>query len=517
MILLYHGPLGVLASNKIQPGGGQGNGPDKGIGMKLQKHDEGHWPNMMGQMRAKATHILSLFSQKPSSESARPNAEDTKQSFAFSDPTTVLFPDDTDDGDAPDRPNSNLREQLRISGKSILKNQKTINSHAMQLSSDIGAREGGLVSNLANFTRFGIVVYWLYAAYRMQPLKMQGGATPFGQMTAEQVSAVFDIFITLGAIGAAGAMMGILITFISGNSSNAKLQNTAREFGKKAASIARDFDVALTKVRNAMDQHKNEYVLAIKALSQGHLTATETAAFFEFLPILNDGVDDRTERNDFFNFLKRSAPNVGEPHIIKLLVLLVGLIIGAWFGFLAGFIQFAPKPETATNLQSLLQLFPDAAGAILLPAVAYSSVGIIYDLFRTPLSLGAGVRQQALAESLDAVRAPFTGSDAPRMNDIAQRIIDALDVYIGQVRGQFGRRDHQTNHTSESSADFSEQSDETPSWRRRDTSARFVDTDFQAAPDTFRTDAYAKKIEADRAGKTGSKRGLFKLKNQPRD
>ena len=164
-----------------------------------------------------------------------------------------------------------------------------------------------------------------------------------------------------------------------------------------------------------------------------------------------------------------------------------------------------------------MQLFPDAAGAILLPAVAYSSVGIVYDLFRTPLSLGAGVRQQALVESLDAVRAPFTGSDAPRMNDIAQRIIDALDVYIGQVRGQFGRRDHQTNHASESSADFSGQSDEIPAWRRRDTSAKFVDTTFQAAPDTFRTDAYAKKIEADLAGKTGSKRGLFKLKNPPRD
>ena len=411
--------------------------------------------------------------------------------FRSPDPTKALMPGAAmTEGERARQPvGGDLRDQLQTSGRNILGHQKTVNSHARQLYMDISAREGGWISILANFTRFFVVAYWLYLAWQLRPLRATGGATPFGDMAPVQATALFDIFIKLGAIGAAGAMLGILISFMLGNADNNRLRATARQFGTSAAKLARDFDSSLSDVRQAMDDHKHEYVKAIKALSQGHLTATETAAFFSFLPILYDGSDEREERKKFDGFLRRAATGLGEPPSTKILALFLGLILGVLFGVIYGFLTWAPKPEIATDIQSLLQLFPNAASAVLLPAIAYGAIGMVYDLFRNGLS--APIRQQALTDSLDAVRAPFTGMDAPRMNDIAQRIVDALDVYIGNVRGEFGRA-HGTDPKSNHAGNFSSENRDEPEWRRRDSSVKFVDTDFSATPKRWRVD-YPKK------------------------
>jgi hypothetical protein len=83
----------------------------------------------------------------------------------------------------------------------------------------------------------------------------------------------------------------------------------------------------------------------------------------------------------------------------------------------------------------------------------------------------------------------------------------------GNAGGNTGRTQ---NASTNQSGDFSG-ADQVPEWRRRDSSVKFVDAGFSPAPESWRTDAYAKKFEAPAKRETGSKRGGEALKNRPRD
>ncbi|MEM9015227.1 MAG: hypothetical protein AAGB02_08990, partial [Pseudomonadota bacterium] len=55
-----------------------------------------------------------------------------------------------------------------------------------------------------------------------------------------------------------------------------------------------------------------------------------------------------------------------------------------------------------------------------------------------------------------------------------------------------------------------------PAWRRPDSGAKFVDTEFLAAPKTWRVDAFSKKSDAAPGPGPGSKRGAPTGKNTRR-
>ena len=150
-----------------------------------------------------------------------------------------------------------------------------------------------------------------------------------------------------------------------------------------------------------------------------------------------------------------------------------------------------------------------ALGALLLGGLAFAMVGLVFSILGGLIAGDTAAR--ARTEALDALRGAFTSQGAPRPNDIIRRIEDAVDVFRARVGGRSSAR-HQDAATNHADVDESD-----PPWRNRDSSAKFVETSFQSAPQEWRADAYAKKFEAGGDQKTGSKRGLLGLKNPSRD
>jgi len=508
VVLLYHRGAGRYQADVCTE-------PGRGIGMKLQRHNEGQWSKMREGLRTKAMQILGLFSRKPSPDSATPSAENTKQSFAFSDPTTVLFPDNTDDDDAPGV--TPLRILLEESAHNSVMRARALESRADLLVSRIADRAQGEITLATQWVRFVIGGLWLLTAiwlYFTSTGALSGDLSALSSgVTLEDARILALTFLPIGLAGIGVAVAAVALVAATGNGANTKVRREANDLGIFIADTAQDFDRDLTRLREEMNRRANP-ADAVIDLSRAHLTALEATVYFREISFIS-GTEGEEARLRFRKFLSRPTPASA----------LEAFVIGFLLGAIVIAYLYVPRPEVAVRVLPDIAKYPWASNLLLFGGIFYASAGVILSLIGGALSANATTK--ARSDALDALRGAFTAREAPRPVDVIRRIEDAVDVFRARVGGrrektggdqrsasQFGCASSGQHNTN-----FADNMDDQdiPSWRRRDTSARFVDTDFQAAPDTFRTDAYAKKIEADRAGKTGSKRGLFKLKNPPRD
>ncbi len=367
----------------------------------------------------------------------------------------------------------------------------------------IGQRAEGEITLATQALRFLIggawigMAAWLYvSAGGFAQINLSSYAA---QMPASDAMVLTRVFFVLGASGIGVALAVAALVGFTGNGRNARVRDEATQLGQYIAETARDFDTDLTHFRNAMNSHNNP-ADAVRDLSRAHLTALGAQAYFREIEFLTAEGDDAAVR--FRGFLKRDSGTAP-----AMPVFLLGFIIGA----LVIAVLYVPRPDLPAVAPPEIAKYPWAATVIFYGGALYAGVGVLLSAMGGLIA--NGVVRKARSEALDALRSAFTAREAPRPADIVRRIEDAVDVFQARVSGRHDRAPGKSNQASAPSGGFSADDDEIPHWRRRDSSAKFVDTGFQAAPATWRTDAFGKKFSPD----PEAKRGLLGFKKPRRD
>ncbi len=464
--------------------------------------------SLKSKLADKMRSAFARASGKPSKLSVSSNNDGSVLRFAFSDPTNVLFPGDKDSGDGPAAlPLSMLLER---SAHNIVTHARDLRDRTNVLVESISARAGGEVTLATQSLRFIIGGVWLLTAIW---LYLSGAGTLSGSvsaissgMSAEDAMTLARTFFPIGIAGIGVAMAVAALVAATGNGANDKVRQEAHDLGLFIAETAREFDNDLTHMREEMNR-RGDPADAVVDLSHAHLTALEATAYFREISFLT-GTEGEDAKLRFRRFLSR--PSSGGS-------MLEGFILGALIGVIAAVFFTGPKPElpVVSALPDIAK-YPWAANLLLLGGILYATIGVILSVAGGAIS--AGAVSKARDEALASLRGAFTSREAPRPADVIRRIEDAVDVFRARV-GERGTGTSRSAHGGPAAASFDQggEGDDIPAWRKRDSSAQFVETSFHSAPQTWRADAYAKKFEATGIEETGSKRGLLGLKKDKRD
>jgi len=445
----------------------------------------------------------------PGRESAPAASDGDKEAPrpAFSDPTRVLFP-----GDAPSDVDDDesalaglpLAMMLERSAQDIVRRADGLREDANQLVEKISARVEGEITVRAQAARYFIALGWLGVAGWLYVSALNAQADDLSVlqngMPVDDAFVLTRVFLVIALAGFGVAFLVNALATALGRADNKAVRRQGEALGHAIAGDSREFDRILTEMRDAMDKRPDE---AVRYLSRAHLVALEACAYFREISFLTHTEGDDARRQ-FAHFLWRRPVNP-DPGLSFLSGAIVSVLIYRFVDWYF-FTERAPNPD-ATPLP--ITEYPWALAVLFLGGLAYAAVGVVFASIGGVIAGDTAGR--ARAEALDAVRGAFTSHEAPRPGDIIRRIEDAVDVFRARVGGRAASRAHdaEANHADAENAD--------PPWRNRDSSAKFVETGFASAPQSWRADAYAKKFEAGEAQETGSKRGLLGLKNRSRD
>ena len=458
---------------------------------------------LVSSLRNRAERVIARLAR---STPAKPTPS-RSASFEPPDPTKILLPDG--EGDERTFLSGNLGDRLQASADDIAKTQRMLRDSALDLQETSDARDRGEKHlNIYGF-RFLIGAAWLGLAawlYQAGLVAKAKGQPLAGGIPVEDALVLAQTFSYVGGIAAAAAGLMIVLVFLSGNGSNTRLRQRGEAFGDNLAATARQFNKTLKFFRDKIADSGNSTSDIIPAVSQAHLTALEAKVFFRDTSFLTT-VDPDAADGYFRDFIRRYTPGGGG---YSPLDVILGLILGGMVGLGVGYKLFKTVGAGVAEpkIYAIME-YPWAVQALLFGAGLYLAVGIVVDVLsgffeNTEMT-------KARKEALDSVRSAYTAQEAPLTAEVVRQVEDVVEILRARLSP---RGDHrQTNHTGASSADFSGHSDDIPPWRRRDSSVKFVDTGFQAAPSEWRVDAYEKKL----GGKPGSKRGVFGLKNPRRD
>lgn len=420
--------------------------------------------------------------------------------FGAGDPTIGLFGDSETgetEGSLP------LRMQLEMSARRMGERAQQLNADSRRLAARIADRAAAEVTLATQAVRVLIGLAWLGVAVWLYNGALVAAAGDFATlengMPAGDALVLSRTFMIVAALGLGVAFAVAAIVSAAGRGGNEQVRRAADTLGQAIADASREFDEDIRQARERMNRRAAP-VDAVNDLSRAHVTALEAQDYFRRMPFLTglEGEDAAGKFKDYIDSVGKSGPPPA------LAVFLLGLLLGAWIGAAYVFVNYAPRPEPVEPATPLaIAKYPWALNLLLLGGLAYAAAGIVISLFSGAVSMGAAAR--ARAEALDALRGAFTAREAPRPGDIAQRIQDAVDVFKAQVGGpRSGGSIARTNHPGGTAGDLAGEADDVPSWRRRDSSVKFVETGFSAAPARWRTDAYAKKL----TGEPEAKRDL---------
>lgn len=456
-------------------------------------------------------------------DASRPQQQPTPQpvapAFGASDPTQALMPgayaDDEATGALP------LSTLLEDSAHAMARRKDELRAPARQVARLIAERRNGEVTMAAQALRVVIGIVWLGVAIwlyisvlnaRADDIAVAAGGAPL-----DDAIVLMRTFLIVAAAGLGVAFIVATLTRLIGNADNARVQAEASTLGGAIADAAEEFDSALSGLRAAMDK-RGHPADAVDDLSRAHLTALEAHDFFREISFIS-GAEDEKARRLFKGFLGRAVgPPPGFGGLDLLMTFLVGGIIGAFVVYVVA-VPRAEAPSGATATALAIMQYPWAAQLIAFGGLAYASVGLFLSALVGPLT--DGVAEKARAEALTALRSGFAAQSALHPGDVTRRIKDAVDVFRARVSG--GRPGPAGNQGAGNLAGANhgdgqlDAEADIPEWRRRDSSVKFVDAGFTPAPESWRTDAYAKKFDAEGARGTGSKRGGEGLKNRRRD
>ncbi|GJL95341.1 MAG: hypothetical protein DHS20C05_17460 [Hyphococcus sp.] len=460
-------------------------------------------------MRASLTGALRHLAGK----APEPKAPSQEAAFAPYDPTIGLYGAD-EQNDEP-RGALPLSTQLEESARAMVSRAEQLKADADRLVWRIGERADGEITMAAQALRVLIGIVWLGVAAWLYNAGLSAKAADMavtaGGMPVDDAFVLSRTFLIIAAAGLGVAFFVGAIVQAVGKAGNDKIRREAEQLGMNIAETSRDFDNALTGFRANMDKRNNP-ADAVDDLSRAYLTALEAQAYFREISFLT-GMEGREASHLFRGFLHRpSVPPPAGP------VFILGGMLGVFSGALFVYKTMVPRPEVVEPVAPLaIAQYPWALNLLFFGGVAFAAAGIVLSLFSGLFISGAIAK--AREEALDALRGGFTAREAPRPADVVRRIEDAVDVFRARVGRSGGSRNlaassqKQSDYSSGASGSYSGGDDEIPAWRRRDSSAKFVDTGFQAAPGEWRTDAFEKKL----SGEPEAKRGLFKLKKGPSD
>lgn len=400
-------------------------------------------------------------------------------SFAPLDPTTVLFPNDDGD-DEPRNSAAPLSYLLEESARAMVRRADELREDANKLIARIGERVEGEITIRTQGMRVMLSLVWFGTAAWLYLSALNAraddlSALPNG-MPVEDAFVLMQTFFTVALAGFGVAFGVAALTNLFGRGDNRRVREEGEQLGFAIADAAREFDRTLTDLRSAMDRRNNP-ADSVRDLSRAHMTALEACAYFRDIAFLTSAEGPHALRL-FRGFLYRKPQN---PHPAPVAV------VSSLLSFILFYIFIYPHPAPAEPGTPLaITKYPWALGLLALGGMAYAGAGFLFALF--PGLVAGDTAARAREEALDALRGAFTAREAPRPNDVIRRIEDAVEVF----RARVGGRGHtMSNHQAEPGADFSADEGEEPVWRKRDSSVKFVETGFQAAPETWRTDAYA--------------------------
>ena len=457
--------------------------------------------DVFGRIRQAADRSLARLAQlRPGAQAGGNDAppSDTP-AYAPLDPTVGLY-GDTDGERGGALPLGMLLEK---SAHDMVLRRRELREQADDLVARIGDRAEGEVTLSVQAMRFVIGGVWIAAAlwlFLSVRGVVSGDLSALGaDMPASDAMVLARTFFPLGAAGIGVAMAVAALVGFTGNGRNARVREGAVRLGQHVAETARDFDDDLTRLREAMNKHDNPGD-AVDDLSRAYVTALGAQTYFREIEFLTSEGDDAALK--FKGFLRRDpgAPPAGP-------IFMMGFMIGA----IVIATLFVPRPDLPAVAPPEIAKYPWAANLIFFGGALYAGVGILLSAIGGVIASGAVA--SARNEALDALRGAFTAREAPRPADVVRRIEDAVDVFRARVGGRSRRGLAESNHADAGRGDFSGGDDEIPHWRRRDSSAKFVDTGFQSAPERWRTDAYVEKF----TGEPEAKRGLLGFKKPPRD
>lgn len=386
------------------------------------------------------------------------------------DPAKILFP--AGDG-APDRSRGGLGDELERSARAITLRQARLEEEASLLAATIRERLDGEATLLTQGLRICIVVVWALLAVTLAWISRGGDvawAVWMGPVPTDDAFVLARAFAILAAAGFVVALAVAGLVFALGKGDNNRVRARAAWLGSEAGAFAVDFDNELKRLRDAMDERKENPSAAVSELSRMHLTALEAAAFFRSMPFLTDA---REEAMMQFRGFLRGRGGAGASTFETYLL---GFFTGVFFMGLAAPMQI----QLPVDIPDFSANYPWAVLSMLLGGFVFAIAGLLVNVGRGLLTAGAA--RQARSEALDAVRSGFVSKNAPRIESVIQRIEDAVDVFQARLSGWRPK-----------SALGPEPETETPSWRKPPEAPRFVETTFASAPKAFLADAPGEK------------------------
>jgi len=387
------------------------------------------------------------------------------------DPTVGRFGSSEDGEEA--RENLPLGAQLEQSARAMSRRAQALKDGADALAARIRQSAEAEVSLAAQAIRVIIGVAWLGIAFWV--FSGRAGASPGD---AQILTRAFFIVATL-ALGVAFGI-GALIS-ATGKPSAALVRREGDALGRAMAKTAREFDEALQGFREAMER-RGAASEAVVDLSRAHMTALEASAYYRDIAFAADA-DEANANWLFGQFLEQPRQRAA-----ALPVFVSGLLLGGFAAAAGVYLEFGPQAGARLPASPLaVAAYPLALYALLLGGVLYAGAGFVAALFAGAIMPRAAAK--ARRQALSALRAAFAEQEAPRPEDIATRIEDALALYRSRLGGRGGGANQRAHRESEENAGDDEN---TAPWRRRDSTVKFVETGFSAAPARWRTDAYEK-------------------------
>lgn len=452
----------------------------------MKAHDKQN--GLIAHLRAAADGAFQRLGGGPR---APASASDEPALIVPPDPTVGLY----GDSDARDEAEGSLplTMQLESSARRMVERADRLKEDSRRLAARIVERAEAEVTLATQAVRVLIGLVWLGVAAWLYNGALVAAAGDMAVlqngMPAGDALVLSRTFMIIAALGLGAAFTVAAVVNLAGRGGNEAVRRAADRLGQSIAETSREFDEDIKDARERMNRRATP-VDAVNDLSRAHVTALEAQDYFRRMPFLTrlEGEDAAAKFKGYIDSVFKSAPPPAFP------VFLGGLILGGLVGAGYIWINYVPRPEPIEPATPLaIAQYPWALNLLLIGGLVYAGAGFLLSLFAGAVTAGAAAK--ARAEALDALRGAFTAREAPRPGDITQRIEDAVDVFRARVGGRrAGGEIARTNHPDGTQSDLAGEEDHIPHWRRRDSSVKFVDTGFAAAPDRWRTDAYAKKL-----------------------
>ena len=477
---------------------------------------EKNGPALLGLRNGAGKILAGLpFSSRFSAKAPTPTAPSANSAFAAMDPTVALFPGDSEEPKAP-AASLSLAERLRQSADGVSQRDRALFDIAADLSAVSDSRSEGEKAVYVWTVRLFIGCFLMFMWFRMQykaALASDGGAAVVRDAPIDHYITIANVFGGIGLLLAAAALCMLILIFSLGNATNGKLRRAGREAGAKLAASSRAFSEELEQYRNIItDPHKSA-VDILPVVSQAHLSALAAKLYFRRISFLTESETAEANRfgdtdSHFSRFLALGGGGAGG-------VSLTSFMLWVTIAYVAGAgTTYYVLPQLAEGgLPSIAAVvdYDWAWQPLFVALTVYALTGLLVSLLFGLIS--AGELSRARAQALDAVRSAYLKAGGPTSANITEKVDNAVDVLRGRLTGQGARR---TNHAG---ADYTANSAETdePEWRRRDSSVKFIDAGFSPAPESWRTDAFAKKFEAHSMRGSEAKRGGEGAKKRGRD